>query len=455
MARVLGRLGGRLAHGPANTVSGASPAESYRLTLDLRRVRGRRLSGRGVPRRRLSRPADAVRRVLTRLYEEGFVDPAAWRDGRFPGIDELFTLRTRARVRRHVGALTLGRLATELDAVRPRASTISIRFLLAREPVVAVASVRFRGTAIAADAALPVRHDGVYTLRREDGRWRIASYRVRSDLPSLRTLRRTRRRAAGSPGLASGLSFILVIGSDARPGQDPVGTRADSIHIVGVNPRRGVASILGIPRDSFVPIPGFGTAKINSALAYGGPSLMVRTVERLTGVPISGYVATGFAGFQDLVNAAGGITVDVPYRMSDRSSRAYFRPGPRRMTGRDALAFSRDRYGVPGGDYGRSLNQGRVLIAALRQLKRDVARNPASLLAWIGAGARILRTDLGLQDMVSLLLSMLSLDPGRVENRVVSGSGATVGGQSVIRLGASAHATFRDFAADAMFDGRP
>jgi polyisoprenyl-teichoic acid--peptidoglycan teichoic acid transferase len=182
---------------------------------------------------------------------------------------------------------------------------------------------------------------------------------------------------------------------------------------------------------------------------------MVRTVEQLTGVPIAGYVATGFAGFQQLVNAVGGITVDVPYRMSDQYSGAFFQPGSKHMTGRDALAFSRDRHDVPGGDFGRSLNQGRMLIAALRQLKEDVARNPASLLAWIAAGAKTLRTDLSLSDMMSLLLSMVSLDPGRVESRVVSGSGAVVGGQDIIRLGAPAHAMFRDFATDAIFNTRP
>jgi LCP family protein required for cell wall assembly len=221
-----------------------------------------------------------------------------------------------------------------------------------------------------------------------------------------------------------------------------------------VNPAKGAVSILGIPRDSFVPIPGVGTRKINEAL-LGGPDLVVRTVEQLTGVSIDGYVLTGFAGFRDLVNAVGGIGVGVPYRMSDPYSNAYFRPGMRHMLGRDALAFSRDRHDAPGGDFGRSLNQGRMLIAALRQLKVDVSRNPAALLTWLAAGAKILHTDLSLSDMAGLLLSMPSLDPGRVDSRVVSGSGATVGGLSVVELGSAAHAMFRDFAADAIFNGRP
>ncbi len=392
---------------------------------------------------------------MTELYSTGFVDPGAWQDGTFPSLERLFTVRTRPRVRRDLAELTLGALARNVDEVRPGASTIGVRFLVGRRPLVAVASVRFRGTALADDAKLPILHSGSYTLRRVDDRWQIASYEVRSRVPSIQDLDAKVRRAAGSPGLAStGTYFVLVIGSDARPGESPRATRGDSLHIVGVNPAKGAVSILGIPRDSFVPIPGVGTRKINEALR-GGPDLMVRTVERLTGVAIDGYVLTGFAGFQDLVNAVGGIGVTVPYRMNDPYSNADFRPGMEHMLGRDALAFSRDRHDVPGGDFGRSMNQGRVLIAALRQLKLDVAKNPAAILTWLATGARILDTDLSVADMAELLLSMPSLDPGRVENRVVSGTGATIGGLSVVQLGQAARATFRDLAADAIFNGRP
>ncbi len=434
----------------------ASPAPHVdKLTLDLRKVAGRRVSGSRVRPARLRPAAQAVRRVMTELYSTGFVDPDAWHGGRFPALDTLFTVRTRSRVHRDLAELTLGALARRVDEVLPKTSTIGVRFLVGRRPFVAVASVKFRGTALAGDAKLPILHSGSYTLRRVDDRWRIASYEVRSRVPSIHDLSVKVRRAAGSPGLAStGTYFILVIGSDARPGESPEATRGDSLHIVGVNPAKGAVSILGIPRDSFVPIPGVGTRKVNEAL-LGGPDLVVRTVENLTGVAIDGYVLTGFAGFQDLVNAVGGIGVDVPYRMNDPYSNANFRPGMTHMLGRDALAFSRDRHDVPGGDFGRSMNQGRMLIAALRQLKLDVAKNPGALLTWLAAGAKVLHTDLGLADMAELLLSMPSLDPGRVDSRVVSGTGATIGGLSVVELGSAAHAMFRDLAADAIFNGRP
>jgi LCP family protein required for cell wall assembly len=457
LAATGGSSGGTNAPTPIGVASSGSPTTGpYKLTIDLRHVEGKRVSGRRVRPKRLRPDAAAIRRVMTDLYTTGFVDPTLWEGGRFPRLEDLFTRRTRTRVHRDLGALTIGALARHLDAVAPGTTTLGVRFLVGTRPAVAVASVKFRGMAIAQGAELPIRHEGVYTLRRLDGDWRIASYKVQSHLPSIQDVERTARKASGSPGVAStGTFFLLVIGSDARPGESPEATRGDSLHIVGVNPAKHAVSILGIPRDSFVPIPGIGTRKINEALFWGGPNLVVRTVEQLTGVAIDAYVLTGFQGFQDLVNAVGGIAVDVPYRMSDPYSHARFAPGMRHMNGRLALAFSRDRHDVPGGDFGRSMNQGRMLISALRQLKTDVAKNPASMLNWIAAGARILRSDLSLSDMAEMLLSMPSLDPGTAENRVVSGTGATIGGLSVVLLGSAAHAMFRDLAADAIFNGRP
>ena len=193
-----------------------------RLTLDLRRVEGKRVSGSRVRPVRLQPAAQAVRRVMTELYSTGFVDPDAWQGGRFPELENLFTVRTRSRVHRDLAELTLGALARRVDEVRPGTSTIGVRFLVGRRPFVAIASVKFRETAVADDVGLPIRHSGSYTLRRVDDRWQIASYEVRSRVPSIRDLNVKVRRAAGSPGLAStGTYFILVIGSDARPGESP------------------------------------------------------------------------------------------------------------------------------------------------------------------------------------------------------------------------------------------
>jgi LCP family protein required for cell wall assembly len=261
-------------------------------------------------------------------------------------------------------------------------------------------------------------------------------------------------RARAIPEVPSkGLLFFLVIGSDARPGERVDRLRADSIHIVGVNPRRRGGGIVGIPRDSFVHIPGAGTRKINDALAIGGPRLMVRTIRKLTGIPIDGYLLTGFKGFASFVGSIGGLRVKVPHRMNDPYSGARFRRGMRRLSGSGALAFARNRHDARGGDFGRSHNQGRLILAALRKFRKAVRRDPAALFTWVVAGMATIRTNLSLGEVLGMMLAAPRIDPSRVKNRVVSGSGAMVGGASVVRLGAPAHRIFRDLRRDAMLGG--
>jgi LCP family protein required for cell wall assembly len=255
-----------------------------------------------------------------------------------------------------------------------------------------------------------------------------------------------------SPG-ANDQVFILAIGSDARPNQSVTRSRADSLHIIGVNPKKGSASILGIPRDSFVPIPGAGTQKINASLFHGGPELTVRTVEQLTGIRMDAYVLAGFEDFRRMVTTLGGLEVRVPYPMSDSFSGANFRAGPTRLTGTEALAFARNRHDAPGGDFGRSLNQGRLILSALQELREDFERDPVTVLRWMVAAGRYLNTDLTLDRILDLLLAAMAIDPGKVRNQVVSGGGGTVGGASVVHLGSSAHSMFRDLRRDATLGG--
>ncbi len=113
--------------------------------------------------------------------------------------------------------------------------------------------------------------------------------------------------------------FILALGTDTRAHNDVGCGCADSIHLIGINPRNRLATVLGFPRDSWVEIPGRGMGKINTALHYGGPKLMVDTIESITGIHIDFYVLTTFGGLTDMVNSVGGVTVNVPYPMHGRS----------------------------------------------------------------------------------------------------------------------------------------
>jgi LCP family protein required for cell wall assembly len=252
-----------------------------------------------------------------------------------------------------------------------------------------------------------------------------------------------------APG-TDGAIFILAIGSDARPDVCMPVERclADSIHLIGINPKDHSATILGFPRDSWVPIPGVGTRKINEALHSGGPQLVVRTVESLTGITIDYYLLTSFAGVVEMVNGIGGVEVDVPYDMNDPASGAVFPEGPRVLTGQEALAFSRNRKDTPEGDFSRSENQGTVILSTLQKLHQDFEEDPTVLFEWIAVGSANLQTDLSLLEVFNLLLTGLSIDPANVDNVVVPGSLGFAGEASVVLLSPEADEIYADMRKD-------
>ena len=259
------------------------------------------------------------------------------------------------------------------------------------------------------------------------------------------------------PGFPTGKPFfVAVIGSDARPGVcEPVeACLADSLHIIGINPRKRAAGIVGIPRDSYVDIPGSGTQKINNALSIGGPELVVDTLEQLSGVEIDHWFLTSFEGFRHMIEEVGGLEVEVPYEMSDASSGATFSPGLQRLDGPQALAFSRNRKDVPNGDFSRTENQGLLILSALSQLRQEVRRDPARLFTWLIAGVRYIQTELTLDDLYQLALATLALDPKKVINVPLPGGIGTAGEASIVTLGSEADAVFADLADDAILESQ-
>lgn len=260
---------------------------------------------------------------------------------------------------------------------------------------------------------------------------------------------------AAEDELPEGLVFVLVIGSDARPGERLERSRADSIHLVAANPRSGTGTVLGFPRDSWVEIPGHGRGKINSALALGGPDLLAETVQRLTGLPVDWWVVTGFDGLTAIVDELGGVHVEVPRRMADRNSGAYFERGWHNMSGRDALAFSRDRTSVERGDLTRSENQGRLVLAALSKLRAEVGAMDG-VRRWCEVLWQRTRLDVGFDDLVRLGSVGRRIDPSGLVNVVAPGRvGTTSGGASVVYLTEEAEALFVDLRDDATVGRAP
>lgn len=228
--------------------------------------------------------------------------------------------------------------------------------------------------------------------------------------------------------------FFLVIGSDARPDQAVESQRADSLHIVAVNPAEQKATIVGIPRDALVDIPGHGQNKINAALFLGGPDLVVQTVEDLTGLKMDYWAMAGFASFEAMVDDVDGLVVDVPFAMSDEASRAFFDPGVQTLDGADALAFARNRHDLPSGDFGRSENHGVLMISALAQLKKEFNQDPGRMLAWVASFIRNGETSLSLEQVVDLALTATAVNANKVVNAVLPGGVAMVNGLSVVTL---------------------
>lgn len=244
--------------------------------------------------------------------------------------------------------------------------------------------------------------------------------------------------------------FVLALGSDARSKNMSVieHGRSDSIHIIGINPKQKRATILGIPRDSWVPVPGHGMDKINDAMYFGGPQGAVAEIESLTGIHIDYYMVTSFYGVTSAIHDLGGVKVDVPYAMNDPYSKAHFKPGVHRMSGKQALAFARDRHDPPTGDFGRSFNQGTLMLSLLAKFQKDFHSNPSSMLDWMGAGLRNVKANIPFDDLVRLGFLASRIPPKNVTNLVVPGTTGMVGPESVVHISSSANAIYADLKAD-------
>jgi polyisoprenyl-teichoic acid--peptidoglycan teichoic acid transferase len=259
-----------------------------------------------------------------------------------------------------------------------------------------------------------------------------------------------RAHAGYTPSLGGDRTVsILVIGSGARPGEDVIHSLADSIHVILLNPAAKAATVVGIPRDSYVPIPGGGSGKINSAMVRGGPELLAQTIEGAWGVRIDYWAMTTFWGLPAMIQNIGGLTMKIPFSMHDSFSRSNFEPGVRRLLGGEVLAFSRDRHSLRQGDFGRQENGGRVILAALAQFQKEYRADPSRMLTWIAGGLRNLDTDIPIEELLKLAFTVAKFPAKPVRNVVLPGSIGSVGGLSVVNVDSGrARAIFEDAQAD-------
>jgi len=235
--------------------------------------------------------------------------------------------------------------------------------------------------------------------------------------------------------------FVMVIGTDARPGQNEPYYRGDSLHLLSSNVAERAGSIVGFPRDSWVAAP-YGNDKLTHVNARAGSAAVVQIARDLTGLPIEGYLVTGFLSFRRLVDAFGGVEVEVPFAMNDPKSSAFLNAGLQLLLGQDALAFSRNRH-ISGADFTRSFHQGVVIAAGLAGAQQRGILDLPELLALL---SEYTWTDLTPGDLLTLAAGAYEMDPVAVANLVLPGTIGTAGAASVVYLAPEAEDVYADLA---------
>lgn len=239
---------------------------------------------------------------------------------------------------------------------------------------------------------------------------------------------------------------ILLLGSDTRSGSEAAqvsGSRADSIMLMHIPADGKGVYLVSIMRDTWVNIPGYGSAKINAALNYGGISLQVATVENLLGIKIDHVAEIEFEGFKALVNSVGGVDVQVPFNFDINIWS--FKQGMQHMDGGAALAFVRARYQFADGDYQRVRNQRAFLRGLYNTMKaKGALSNVGSFQSAVESIAGYMRVDSGLDAAQIAQIAAPVLTSGDTTMRMTTlpnaGPGWSYDGQSIVIVNQAANA---------------
>jgi LCP family protein required for cell wall assembly len=225
---------------------------------------------------------------------------------------------------------------------------------------------------------------------------------------------------ARQPSAGAGSNW-LITGSDSRQGLSRKlerkyhtgrgigGQRSDTILLLHIPGNGGPAVLVSLPRDSYVPIPGYGSNKLNAAYSFGGPKLLAETVQNATGLRIEHYMGIGFGGLVNVVDAVGGVNMCFKHSLHDAAAGLHLKKGCHTLNGGQALSFVRTRHQFNTQDLQREQNQ-RVFIAALlsKLTSTGTLVNPfASIPAALGA-AGALSVDQGthLKDLLSVAFAL-------------------------------------------------
>jgi len=250
------------------------------------------------------------------------------------------------------------------------------------------------------------------------------------------------RDIVDSPG-----TDILLLGSDSRAGSADAakvsGQRADTIMLMHIPKDGSGVYLISIMRDSWVNIPGYGSAKVNAALNYGGIGLQVATIEQLLGIKIDHVAEIDFTGFKDLTSAVGGVDVQVP--VAFKTGVWSYTPGTMHMDGSTALAFVRERYSFAAGDYQRVRNQRAYLRGLYNTLKAQGALSSiGKFKTVVDSLSGYLTVDKGLDSSQVANLAAPVITNGSTAMHMMSlpnaGPGWSMDGQSIVLVDQKANA---------------
>ncbi len=285
-------------------------------------------------------------------------------------------------------------------------------------------------------AVAQVGDDVVLAADEGDGSWQV----VGANLPSVEA----------APWYGDEPRHVLIIGSDARWNQDVFGARSDSLHVLSAAPSQRRGAIVGIPRDSWVPSAVGGTGKITNVLAAGGPDAVFRTVQNLSGLPLEGWIITGFLGFEVIVNDFGGLVVDLPGPVrGGLPGFPNYPAGTQELDGPTALLLARIRKTLPRGDFDRSLNHGVIMLSALLQVQDRGMLDLPLMLSILAESSHYSLTP---SQLLTLGATAFELSPAEVDNLVLPGRTGSVGEASVVFLNDSGSAAIWADVADGALD---
>jgi LCP family protein required for cell wall assembly len=243
---------------------------------------------------------------------------------------------------------------------------------------------------------------------------------------------------AGRPAAASGTNW-LIVGSDSRAGLSAAdqqrlatgdvaaaggGQRTDTIMVAHIPDNSTKPTLLSLPRDSQVKIPGHGTNKINAAFSFGGPPLLVETVEGATGLHIDHYAEIGFGGFANIVDAVGGVNMCIDKEMDDPVTGVKIPAGCQTLDGAQSLGFVRMRHSAatPRSDLDRIANQRKFIGALVSTIASPgTLLNPFSFFPVLASAPAALTMDSGdhVHNLVGLALALRGISSGGVVTTTV------------------------------------